>query len=170
MLKLRLKAIRYNCDFRKNENSLYNEFKASQNFPGELAKGEAYLFVSASENQLIWFLNATEVEAGRKTVGLVDSRRWRLLSHSKWHPMMLANYASDAGIELIGIRRFEEAYRSQRHNSKKEAACQEAEITGEEDPKAFSPAKPQKLLRLAHSTSKKLNVSPRSGLAPIARP
>jgi len=108
MINLKLKAIKFDVDFRKNEWTNYQEFKKSKKFPGELANNEAILFVSKSRNQLIWVLNIFEDEKI-----IVDSRRWRIFGGT-WEPLMLQNYAESAGLHLVGLRRFEEIYAAHR--------------------------------------------------------
>lgn len=114
-MKIRLKAIKYQCDFRKNEVTLYEEFRKSRSFCGELGNNEAYLFISGSEDQLIWFLRSVEVQADRDApVGVTHTQRSRLMKHTPWNPLMLQEYAQAVGIELVGIRSFEEAFKEQR--------------------------------------------------------
>lgn len=116
-MKLKLKAIVYSCDFRKNEWTLYDEYRASSKYQGELAASEVYLFISLSENQLIWFLRNDEIARGGDKIGVVDSRRWRLRAQVLWSPQMLGDYAKQAGFELVGIRSFEQAFREQREQA-----------------------------------------------------
>lgn len=115
MLRLRLKAIIPSADFRKSEWTLYNEYVNSRAYAGSLKKGEAYLFLSKSKNQLLWFFRDPTTIAGFNDIdqNIVDSRKWRVTS-GIWHPFMLANYAEEAGIDLVGIKRFEEILDEQR--------------------------------------------------------
>jgi len=109
MINIKLKAVKFDTDFRKNEWTNYKSFKKSKYMAGGLNKNEAILFVSKSRNQLIWILNVTEDDERP----VVDSRRWRILSGT-WDPLMLQNYAEEVGIHLVGIRRFEDMYDSNR--------------------------------------------------------
>lgn len=115
MQKIRLRAIRYGCDFRRNEWTLYQDFRADKaRYPGELKPGEAFLFVSCTQDQLIWFLHADELERDGKTpLRFIDSRRWRLQG-TTWNPALLGNYAQAVGIELKGIRLFQDAFNEDR--------------------------------------------------------
>jgi hypothetical protein len=108
MDRIRLKAIKY-ADFRKSEWTNYKEFKRSRTFPGELGRNEAFLFVSGTGNQLVWLLNIADGPMGHP---IVDSRRWRFTGSSSWNPMMLANYAEEVGIELVGIKKFEDSFKA----------------------------------------------------------
>lgn len=118
-MRIRLKGIRFGMDFRKSELTNYDAFRKSKSFPGDLGKNEAYLFVSKGQNQLVWILNLIEIETERKDRRMIDSRRWRL-EGGTWNPLLLQNYANEAGIELIGIRRFEEIYEEQKDRKRKQ--------------------------------------------------
>ena len=111
MAKVRLKAVCFDVDFRYNEFGIYEGFRKSKSFPGDLGKNEVFLFVSRTGNQLLWVLNLTSLDAVGSQQSMIDTRRWRL-SGSYWNPMMLANYAADVGLDLVGIKRFEELYDS----------------------------------------------------------
>lgn len=108
-VRMRLKAIVFDVDFRYNEFGQYDTFRASKAFTGKLAQDEAYLFVSKSRNQLLWVMNVGKSEAleGRE---IIDSRRWRIRGHAQWTPSMLEDYAGEVGIKLLGISRFKEQY------------------------------------------------------------
>jgi len=114
MNKLKLKAILFNVDFRKNEFTNFQDFRKHKSFPGDLDPGEVFLFVSKGTDQLIWFMRHFSTEE-EKTI--VDSRKWRML-HGTWNPDLLANYAHEAGIELVGLRTFEEGFNSERERKK----------------------------------------------------
>lgn len=107
MQKLRLKAIKFGCDFRYSEASNYEELVKKKHFPGPPGKGEVYLLVSRSENQLLWIFHVGELEGKQGRMrSLVDTRRWRLLDGT-WNYRMLENYANDAGFSLSGFKRLE---------------------------------------------------------------
>jgi len=110
MEKIRLRAIKFDVDFRKSEHTNYKIFKKSKKYPGDLKSGEAFLFVSKSGNQLIWiiYVGVTGIDIGTPKE-IVDSRRWRIIG-GQWNPLMLANYAEDVGVTLVGIKKFEELY------------------------------------------------------------
>lgn len=110
MQKLRLKAIKFGCDFRFSEASNYEALVKAKHFDGPPGKNEVYLLVSKSGNQLVWIFNVGEVEGkGGRMRPLVDTRRWRLLS-GIWSHHMLQNYANAVGFELMGFKRIEEAF------------------------------------------------------------
>lgn len=108
---VRLKAIVYGSDFRKNDAHLFAEFQKSRNFPGPLAANEVYLFVSGRENQLIWFLQSIATETARGLpMSFIDSRRWRFTRGTRWNPGLLTKYADACGLQLIGLKSFKEAF------------------------------------------------------------
>lgn len=112
MTAVRLKAIWHGCDFRLSDARLYEDFRSSASFPGDLKPGEVYLFVAASQRQLIWFLNQ---QADRHNqVTFTDSRRWRFTGKEKWEPAMLSQYAKLAGLQLKGIELFNDSYHGYR--------------------------------------------------------
>lgn len=82
-------------DFRCSEETLYKEAAISYR---AVKRGEVMLFYSKSRNQVIWILGAGDI---------IDSRRWRLPKHRPWNPLMLSEYAKEAGIKLRNIRDFE---------------------------------------------------------------
>lgn len=111
-MKIRLRAIRYGCDFRKSEVTLHREFLKDSRFRDvKLGHGEALLFVSACENQLLWFFGRTDLKDKRL---VIDSRRMRLVGGGTWSPVMLGDYARQVGFELVGIRLFHDAFRTRR--------------------------------------------------------
>ena len=113
-MRIRLKGIQQDVDFRQSELTNYEAFRKSKRFSGDPKKGEAYLFVSTSGNQLVWVLKyEADVTVFRTQRRRIESLRFRI-SGGHWNPMMLANYADEVGIELVGIKRFEEIYEAQR--------------------------------------------------------
>ena len=115
MTRIRLKAIIPSADFRKSEHTIFRDFAKSRKYPGPLKKGEGFLFLSKTGNQLLWFFKEPTSITSFKDVerSIVDSRRWRVTGGT-WHPFMLADYAVEAGIELVGIKRFEEIFDERR--------------------------------------------------------
>lgn len=109
-LRLRLIAL---VDFRKSELTNFNEVSAPAHIR---ATNDCVMLVNKQGTQLVFvygFSNVTdsrEPAEGAQTHQVLHSERLRLTS-GRWNPLMLANYAQRAGIELEGIRRFEEHYR-----------------------------------------------------------
>ena len=114
MRELRLKLIAH-ADFRKSEETNFLELEKSGKLP-PLKKGEGVLFISRSNNQLVFVEKIDEWEM-RTSKGKVvrarvcASQRFRMRG-TTWNPLMLQNYASRAGFKIPGIKRFESYMRS----------------------------------------------------------
>lgn len=115
-MKVRLKAIKFDTDFRKSELTNYDLFKRSKSYPGDLESNEVFLFVSKGGNQLVWVLNVGLIDVGhadRKGYvdrRVIDTRRWRIDGSSGWNPEMLADYAHEVGLTLVGFKLFRDIY------------------------------------------------------------
>lgn len=114
-MRLRLKAIRYDCDFRKSEVTLFQEFQRDPKFKdiSALQTSETFLFVSCRHDQLVWLMNVGQYTNNGRDAWIVDSRKWRIRGGT-WNPLMLGDYAKAVGIELVGIRMFADAYKEAR--------------------------------------------------------
>ena len=111
LTNLRLKAV-IQCSFIRSEATNLNLFRETAYFPGELADGEAFLFISLMGNQVIFvFRNPINFEddVDGTILQVVDSRRLRL-DNGFWNPHMLQNYAESVGLHLVGIKRFEQVH------------------------------------------------------------
>ena len=111
---IRLMGVFQNADFRCNERTLYEEFRKSPSFPGNLKKNQAYLFVSRQGTQLIWFVGSDTLGGTPDhPIVVINSRKWRIAG-SHWNPKMLANYAAFCGLKLLGLPMFETSYKAKR--------------------------------------------------------
>ncbi len=109
-MRIRLKYIMQDVDFRRNELTIYEAHRRSRDFPGDPKLGEAGLYISKAGTQLLWVLHyEAEAQIFNTSRRRIESLKMRI-SGGHWNPLLLANYASDVGIELEGIRRFEEAF------------------------------------------------------------
>lgn len=124
---VRLKAVIFGADFRKSEKTLFDNFVKSKEFPGHLKGNEAFLFISGLQNQLLWILNVEEVDKLMTRNGnytqygetrIFDSRRMRLES-GRWNPMMLGNYAAQAGIKLERVKMFQDQFKEMQEQKRK---------------------------------------------------
>ena len=108
MRELRLKLI-VHADFRKSEKTNFLELQKSGKLP-RLRKGEGVLFISKSNDQLVFVENIDEFDVetdhGMRHAKVVASQRFRI-SGTTWNPLMLQNYAERAGFKIPGIKRFE---------------------------------------------------------------
>lgn len=108
-IRVRLKMVVFDIDFRKSEDTNMSEFKKSRNYPGDLKKGEVFLFVSKSRNLLRWIVNESEISAYSKTTAL---HSWLTrIRNGTWHDWLLADWAEEVGLELVGIKKFEQRYK-----------------------------------------------------------
>lgn len=118
MKNVKLKKIEH-ADFRKSEATLFDDFIRRNKYLGSLKSDEVILFISYTENQLIWILNVTVTSSGRR---IFDSRRWRIEGSGTWNPLMVANYASEVGLALAGLKRYEEYFTDSRMRRRVERA------------------------------------------------
>lgn len=99
------------ADFRKSEATNY------RNLPAEvrdsLRDGEAVCFKSQAGDQIVFVVKPRAV--GREASEVVCSVRLRLPSNRTWNPLMLAEYAASAGLELVGIKRLQDHLTRPRH-------------------------------------------------------
>jgi hypothetical protein len=105
--------------FQKNEVTLFHEAMTEA---GELTLGhdDCILLVSQSEKLLkfVW----RQITTSRKNVDgtngklstVVSSQLYRIVDGGTWNPLMLANYAEQVGIQLEGLKKFEQYYRALR--------------------------------------------------------
>jgi len=101
-------------DFRTTERTMFENLPAA--LRRKLKGSDAVCFVSGVGNQIVFVYGFTNVGLTKATgrhkprrYGIVTSVRLRLTG-STWNPLMLANYADACGIELLGLKRFEEHY------------------------------------------------------------
>jgi|APSaa5957512576_1039674.scaffolds.fasta_scaffold96763_2 hypothetical protein len=112
--RLRLKGV-ITCSFARSEATNLNLYRTTPSYPGDLKKGEAFLFLSKTGNQIIFVFHAVALEEeDGKIREVIDSRRLRLPHGATWHPYMLQNYAEEVGIHLIGIKSFKDIYEDRR--------------------------------------------------------
>lgn len=108
LAQVRLKGV-VECQFNRSEVSNLHHYRATAYFPGELAVGEAFLFLSKKGDQVMFVFALRQVDCQGKPRAVMDSRRLRL-SSGAWNPYMLQNYANEVGLHLVGIKRFEHIY------------------------------------------------------------
>ena len=107
-MKLRLLAVFQDVDFRINELNNYESIRRKKHWQGDPKPGQGYLIISRSQDQLLWVLGYSKGETTRGTPRhIIQTMRLRVRG-GRWNPLMLQNYANDVGLELVGIRRYEE--------------------------------------------------------------
>ena len=109
MKELRLKLIAH-VDFRKSPETNWDELKKARKIP-PLKKGEGILLISKTGNLMQFVTPVIEFDtvntANREvSVAIQSSQRFKIRGGT-WSPLMLANYAEEAGYTIVGIKRFE---------------------------------------------------------------
>jgi hypothetical protein len=109
------------ADFRKSEHTNFTALAGKHAI--KLGKHDVVAFWSQSKNQLVFVYATDEVEVRpgiKKKV--LRSERLRLENGQSWNPLMLANYASQVGIKLDGLKTFEDHYAKLARDSMKAVA------------------------------------------------
>ena len=106
---MRIKQIK-EADFRSSELSLFREFSArNRSVAQQLRRDDVVVFVSKTGNQILFvhgFTPFLEGPNGARREALMSIRH-RIIGGT-WNPLRLANYALEAGIEVQGLRLYEE--------------------------------------------------------------
>lgn len=124
MQRVRLRAIIYEVDFRFSEVSIWDAYRRSKAFAGELEKNEVYAFVNGPRTMILWVRRCDE--------HVLRTEKWRRLDGltHQWEDRMIADYARESGYELVGLRTFaehlEEAKRRREEGVFKRPAWQKA--------------------------------------------
>lgn len=90
-------------DFRRSELTCWLDIVSRRPELRRLKGEDVVLLVSMSGDQLVFLHGFSEVR-GKE---VLRSTRFRI-QNSQWNPMMLANYAKAAGIQLAGLKTYEE--------------------------------------------------------------
>lgn len=109
---MRLKHIA-KVDFRKSEATNFDTFRrarATKAVVASLGAGDLIMFINMSEDQLVFIHGFDTVSDGKQTLRVLSSRRLRI-SGGRWNPLRLANYAEEVGLQLDGLKRFEDYYK-----------------------------------------------------------
>jgi hypothetical protein len=113
---MRLKYI-VQADFRKNEYTNFLEhhvIKRGKKIEKRIAlkPGEVACLVASSGKQVVFVYNPDRVaeDDGEAERFVLHSERLRLTAGGQWDPLMLGNYAAQVGIQLEGIRLFEQHF------------------------------------------------------------
>jgi hypothetical protein len=64
------------------------------------------LFINKSRTVLQFVGGCHSISTGHRVLAVAELR----LDHGTWNPLMLADYAKECGIELVGIKSFKEHY------------------------------------------------------------
>ena len=119
LLRLRLKGV-VQCSFTRSEDTNLKLYRQMTHYPGDLQPGEAFLFLARGGDQVVFVFADTSVDFGGVKREVIDSRKLRLRTGT-WSPYMLQNYANMVGLELVGIKRFEQIHAAWRDAKRKNA-------------------------------------------------
>lgn len=100
------------ADFRMGVPTHVDLLRKKKEWP-ELSGDEVVLLISQTGLQLAFVFREQNLLGGMKmhtATGVITHVRVQLSRVTPWHPRMLANYAETAGIELVGIKKFQEWY------------------------------------------------------------
>lgn len=117
--RLRLKGV-VQCSFARSEDTNLKLYRQTAHYPGDLQPGEAFLFLAQGGDQVVFVFSDIAVDFGGVTREVIDSRKLRLRSGT-WSPFMLQNYANMVGLELVGIKRFEQVHAAWRDTKRRKA-------------------------------------------------
>lgn len=116
-MRLRLKQIEQQVDFRCNDLTIFERWKGKDAFKVP-RQGETVLFVSKGGDQILWIIGYdAKVMVGKVERRRIETIRFRL-SGGKWNPLLLADDAERVGIELEGIKKFKEAFGDQQERKR----------------------------------------------------
>lgn len=113
MERKRLRAI-IEVSFVKSEMTNFEEAFQSKKYRDlilQMDRSDILCFISKQHNQLVFLRGFTKVSTVGASWIVLFSQRMRIRRgpgfSDEFEPTMLANYARDCGIELIGIKLFE---------------------------------------------------------------
>jgi len=100
-------------DFRRCDIRIFTEFRNNNaGFVKKLAKDDIVVFISKQRNQMLFIHGFTEFFAadGSSIREALQSIRHRIVGGA-WNPLMLKNYAEEAGLQIEGLSRFEDHFK-----------------------------------------------------------
>lgn len=125
--RVRLKAVIEDVDFRKASSTNFYELgrltRYKPIFEG-LRKGQAVCFISKRMDQVAFVLSSKPVNAPFRNLYAERKAFMTLMMRvegGRWNPLMLANYAADCGIELVGLSKYEDRYEAQLEEKRQHA-------------------------------------------------
>lgn len=108
-MRVKLRRVFLDIDFRHGVPWHVDELRTKKKMP-ELHRDECVLLVSKTERQLAFVFGDTIIERsdGRDPTRAISHYRVQLARDTPWNPLMLSVYADRAGVEIVGLRRFED--------------------------------------------------------------
>lgn len=101
-------------DFRRCDIRIFSEFQDSNAaFAKKLAENDIVVFLSKKRDQMLFIHGFTYFNGGaaRPEAMALQSIRHRIVSGT-WNPLMLKNYAEEAGLQIEGLSRFEDHFKN----------------------------------------------------------
>lgn len=130
---MRLMRLKYiaQADFRKSEQTNFLEHHVQKRGRKlekrqALKPGEVACLVASSGKQVVFVYNPDRVGDGEEERPVLHSERLRLTGGGRWDPLMLGNYARQVGIQLEGIRLFEQHFEEMRRERSRVRQLREA--------------------------------------------
>lgn len=110
--KLRLRYVDV-VDFRQSELTNFDAFRAkNRELCASFKADDVVLFMNSARTQLVFVYGFRRIKLATE-LDILPSRRLRL-RNGAWSPKLLVEYAKLAGIELQGLKSFEERYEAHR--------------------------------------------------------
>lgn len=107
-LRVRLRHVA-EVSFRKSEATNFRELKAEVR---DVLKGnDAVCFISKSRNQVQFVWGEDSIKSGRHVVPVISSAKLRLPKRGEFSGLMLGNYAQKVGLEIEGLKLFQQHYK-----------------------------------------------------------
>jgi hypothetical protein len=106
-------------DFRRNDRTLYLQVEKDI----KLGPRDVACFVAKSRNQILFVHRPSSIETRYKSDPLVYHSIRLRLSHGTWDPLMLKEYAAEAGIQLEGLMGLKEVLRRVRSSVAEQKAA-----------------------------------------------
>lgn len=102
-------------DLRKAGDTNWNEAQKRKELPAKMRGDHCVMFINRARTMMDFAFCPVEWETENHIGREVHARAIRYMRvkirGTTWSPDMLATYASDAGIELIGIRTFQSIWK-----------------------------------------------------------
>ena len=108
------------ADFRKNEATNWQLLEDEGEIPRGLKADDVICMLSHTQTQIVFVRPPYEHAINGKVIKVTASQRLRIAGGS-WNPLLLANYAEDVGLRLVGLPKFEEHYRAVREEARQAA-------------------------------------------------
>jgi len=111
MIRVKLRYV-HECSFVRGEHTnfdLWQAERARRKWP-ELKDGDAVALIAKQRNQIAFVYKPVTVAIREHEARLTVSTRVRLHSRSQLNPATLALAATNAGLELVGFKHFEQYF------------------------------------------------------------